>query len=123
VLQFDNQRTIQVFVPLEGLNDWLNVRRRLHGVASIQQSDLSSLTRQEATLEITFLGDELRLTRALEQRDLYLALREDSSWELGLAEKRGFAAPRNGAPAGGAGTTFGTQGLQPAPDTSSTGVQ
>lgn len=123
VLQFDNQRTIQVFVPLQGLNDWLNVRRRLHGVASVQQSDLSSLTRQEATLEITFLGDEQRLTRALEQRDLYLSLREDSSWELGLAEKRGFTAPRSSAPAGGAGTTFGTQGLQPAPGAASPGVQ
>ena len=123
VLQFDNQRTIQVFVPLEGLNDWLNVRRRLHGVASIQQSDLSSLTRQEATLEITFLGDEQRLTRALAQRDLYLSLREDSSWELGLAEKRGFSATSSGAPAAGAGSTFGAPVLQPAPAPSSTGVQ
>jgi hypothetical protein len=123
VLQFDNQRTIQVFVPLESLNDWLNVRRRLHGVASIQQSDLSSLTRQEATLEITFLGDEQRLTRALAQRDLYLSLREDSSWELGLAEKRGFAAPESGAPAARTGSTFGAPVFQPAPAPSSTGVQ
>jgi len=98
VLEFGSQRSIQVFVPLEGLNDWLNVRRRLHGVASIQRSDLSSLTPRQATLEITFLGDEQRLTQALQRRDLYLSLREDSSWELGLAEKRSFAAPRNQAP-------------------------
>lgn len=100
LLDYGNQRSIQVFVPLEGLNDWLNVRRRLHSVASIQRSDVSSLTRREATLEITFLGDEQRLTRALQRRDLYLALREDSSWELGLAEKRGFTAPSSQAPSG-----------------------
>ncbi len=90
VLQFGNQRSILVFVPLEGLDDWLNVRRRLHGVAAVQQSDLTLLTRGEAQLELTFVGDEQRLTRALEQRDLYLSLRPDSNWELGLAEKRGF---------------------------------
>lgn len=101
VLQFGNQRSILVFVPLEGLDDWLNIRRRLHGVAAIQESDLALLTRAEAQLELTFVGDEQRLTRALEQRDLYLSLREDSNWELGLAEKRNFLTPApSEAPAG-----------------------
>ena len=93
LLQFGNQRSILVFVPLEGLDDWLNVRRRLHGLAVIQQTGLNTLTRNEAQLEITFVGDEQRLSRALEQRDLFLALRQDSNWELLLAEKRYLATP------------------------------
>ena len=115
VLQFGNQRSIHVFVPLEGLDDWLNVRRRLHGVAAIQQSDLATLTRSEARLDISFVGDEQRLSRALERRDLYLSLRPDSSWELGLAEKRGFAAPSR-TPGVGSGTSFPTGG-SPMPET------
>jgi hypothetical protein len=45
------------------------------------------MSRREAQLEITFVGDEQRLTRALAQRDLFLALRADSNWELTLADK------------------------------------
>jgi len=88
VLQFGNQRSIQVYVPLEGLDDWLTVRKRLDGVAAIQQAGLTTLSRKEAQLEITFVGDEQRLTRALAQRDLFLALRPDSNWELTLAGRQ-----------------------------------
>ncbi len=88
LLQFGSERSILVYVPLEGLDDWLNVRRRLHGVAAIQQTGVNTLTRYEAQLEITFFGDEQRLSRALAQRDLFLTLRPDSNWELMLAEKR-----------------------------------
>jgi hypothetical protein len=82
LLQFGSQRSILVFVPLTGLDDWLTVRKRLDGVPVIQQATLNSLSRQEAQLEITFVGDEQRLSRVLEQRDLFLALRRDSNWEL-----------------------------------------
>lgn len=93
VLQFGNQRSILVFVPLGNLDDWLKVRRRLDGVAAIQQTGLTTLSRDEAQLEITFVGDEQRLTRALAQRDLFLALRQDSNWELTLAERQVPASP------------------------------
>lgn len=87
LLQFGNQRTIPVIVPLEGLDDWLTVRRRLEGVPAIQQATLSTLSPREAQLELTFFGDEQRLTRALAQRDLFLALRPDSNWELTRSDK------------------------------------
>src|SRR3546814_18041650 len=61
---------------------WLTVRRRLEGVAAIQETSLDTLSRREAQIEIAFVGDEQRLTRALAQRDLFLALRPDSHWEL-----------------------------------------
>ena len=85
LLQFSNQRSIAVFVPLGGLSDWLEVRRRIDGVASIQSLGVTSLSRRVVEMEITFVGDEQRLTRALAQRDLFLSLREDSNWELTLA--------------------------------------
>lgn len=87
VLQFGNQRSILVHVPLTGLDDWLTVRKRLDGVAAIQQAGLTTLSRNEALLEISFVGDEQRLSRALAQRDLFLALRPDSNWELTLADR------------------------------------
>lgn len=87
LLQFGNQRTIPVIVPLDGLDDWLTVRRRLEGVPAIQQATLATLSRREAHLELTFFGDEQRLTRALAQRDLFLALRPDSNWELTRSDK------------------------------------
>src|SRR3546814_1076756 len=71
LLQFGNQRSILVFVPLGGLDDWLTVRRRLEGVPAIQQANLTTLSRREAQLEIDFVGDEQRLTRPLAQRDLF----------------------------------------------------
>ena len=95
VLQFGNQRSILVYVPLGGLDDWLAVRKRLAGVAAIQQTGLTTLSRKEAQLEITFVGDEQRLSRALAQRELFLALRPDSNWELTLTER---PAPAPAAP-------------------------
>ena len=91
VLQFGSQRSILVHVPLTGLDDWLTLRKRLNGVAAIQQTGLNTLSRSEALLEISFVGDEQRLSRALAQRDLFLALRPDSNWELTLADR---PAPR-----------------------------
>ncbi|MPZ11446.1 MAG: DUF2066 domain-containing protein [Kiloniellaceae bacterium] len=88
LLQFGNQRSLLAFIPLGSLDDWLILRRRLEGVAAIQQTGLVTLSREEAQMEITFVGDEQRLTRALAQRDLFLALRPDSNWELTLADRR-----------------------------------
>lgn len=93
LLQFGSQRSILVFVPLDGLDDWVTVRRRLEGVPAIQQTALNSLSRGEAQLEITFVGDEERLSRVLAQRDLFLALRADSNWELTRSDERRSGPP------------------------------
>ena len=80
--------------------DWLEVSRRLQRIAAIQKSSVTTLSRKQAELELTFVGDEQRLTRALAQRDLFLSLREDSNWELtftGAAAGRG--SPPSAVPA------------------------
>src|SRR3546814_13810394 len=62
LLQFGNQRSILVFVPLGGLADWLTVRRRLAGVPAIQQATLTTLSRRAAQPETEFGGDDARPT-------------------------------------------------------------
>ena len=94
-LQFSNQRSIVVYVPLGGLDDLMEVRQRIGRVASIQKSNVTSLSRNQAELVLSFVGNEQRLTRALAQRDLFLSLREDSNWELTLPGRAGPGGETN----------------------------
>lgn len=84
-LSFDEQRMLSAIVPVTGLNDWLEVKKRLQGVAAIVGLDLVYLTRQFAQVDIAFIGDEYRLARALEQSDIYLTPSALSGWELRLS--------------------------------------
>ena len=83
-LSFDEQRMLSAIVPLTSLNDWLEVKRRLEGVAPIVSLELVYLTRQFVQVDVAFIGDEIRLARALEQSDLYLSPSALSGWELHL---------------------------------------
>jgi len=65
-----------VTVPLSGLPDWLDVRKRLRGVAIIQQVEVVLLSRAEARLNLHYLGDLDQLVLALEQADLNLSSSE-----------------------------------------------
>src|SRR2546430_1485791 len=69
-------------VPLsDGLADWLTVRDRLKGVPIVRRSDVVTIGRQAARVEIHYLGDAARLRLALAQRDLVLDGGEDN-WTL-----------------------------------------
>jgi hypothetical protein len=83
-LSFDEQRMLSAIVPLTSLNDWLEVKRRLQGVAPIVSLELVYLTRQFVQVDLAFIGDEIRLARALKQSDLYLSPSALSGWELHL---------------------------------------
>ena len=65
-----------VTVPLAGLPDWLDVRKRLRGIAIIQQVEVVLLSRAEARLNLHYLGDLDQLVLALEQADLNLSSSE-----------------------------------------------
>ncbi len=84
-LSYDQQRFMTVVVPIGDLNDWLEVKSRLGEVAAVVGLDLVYLSRQFARADISFIGDEDRLIRALEQRDLVLAPSALSGWELRLS--------------------------------------
>jgi hypothetical protein len=57
------------------------VRDRLKGVPTVKRSDVVTMGRQAARVEIHYLGDPARLRVALAQRDLVLD-GGDESWTL-----------------------------------------
>lgn len=83
VLRFDAPREIVARVPLGGLADWANLRKRLDGIALIERSDTISVMRSGAMLRLRFLGDEEQLKMALAQRVLTLT-EHDGTWLIRL---------------------------------------
>jgi hypothetical protein len=83
------QQTLAVRVPLTGLESWIEIRRRLSQVATIKRSDVTYLSRQEARLNLVFVGDPAQLAQAVAQRDLSLSQAADG-WVLAGG---GAAAP------------------------------
>jgi hypothetical protein len=73
LLRFGQEATLAVVVPIGSLADWVAVRDRLAEIAAVRRSDLVSLSRQEAHLELHYVGDPAQLRLALAQRDLVLA--------------------------------------------------
>ncbi len=81
LLRFGDERRLTAVMKLNGLRDWVVVRSRLAEVAFVQASDLLSLSRSEATVRLSFIGDEEQLVLALAQRDLSLT-RGAVTWVL-----------------------------------------
>ena len=94
LLRFDREGELTVAVPIEGLEDWLEVKRRLERVAFIRRSDLVYLSRGEARARLRFIGEEEQLTLALAQSDLIL-FRGATSWilRLGSPERQSVVQP------------------------------
>lgn len=82
LLNFASRQTIPVTVPLESLDTWLQVRRRLDRTSTVIAIDLEYLRHDEARLNLTFVGSEEQLAGALAQHDLELV--PGSSVGLGL---------------------------------------
>ena len=85
-LSFDDQRMLSAIVPVGELGDWLEVKKRLADIASIVRMDLVYMTRQYAQVDIGYIGDEERLSRAMAQSDL--ALSRSAPCRLGAALER-----------------------------------
>jgi hypothetical protein len=82
-LRFDTGNVLMVTAPIRSLADWLEIQRRLAGVAFIRTSDLIYLSRHAARLRLHFIGDANQLAVALAQSDLGLD-RGPVSWFLRL---------------------------------------
>ncbi len=81
VLSFDEIAILAVIVPIDGLAAWLTVRRRLNAVATVRKIDLVLLSRDEARINLHYIGAPEQLVLALEQTDLVL-YEEAGSWYL-----------------------------------------
>ena len=90
MLDYSQTATLTVSVPADDLNTWLSVRQRLAATAAVRSSQLLSLDRHGARVELHFVGSPEQLRLGLAQNNLALS-GSDPDWVL----QRGGAAPRN----------------------------
>jgi hypothetical protein len=90
LLHFDRAQDARVSIPIGKLEDWLKIRGLLDQVAFVSRTNLVTLTRTEAVVNIGFLGDPAQLSLALQQRDLVLT-QEGNALVLRMAPDAGAA--------------------------------
>lgn len=73
LLQSGEEGEVTVVTPLQGLEDWLEIERRLERIPSVLESRLVYLSREEARVRLRFQGGGMQLQRALLQSDLVLS--------------------------------------------------
>jgi hypothetical protein len=73
--------TLIAVLPIDSLDDWVHVRARLDGVPQIKKLALVALSRQQATVEIDYVGGLDQLKGGLAQISLNL-VGGDKLWRL-----------------------------------------
>lgn len=66
------EQRLLVSVPIGGLSEWMEVRKRLSGVNAVTRTEVLGLSRYEARIALTYRGDIPRLKQMLARRDLSL---------------------------------------------------
>jgi hypothetical protein len=69
----DQQASLTISVPISSLGEWLQVRDRLASITSVRKIDLLSLNRQEARIEVKYVGSQDQLKSSLSAVSLDLA--------------------------------------------------
>ena len=80
----DQQATLSASVPISSLGEWVQVRDRLASVAAVRKVDLLSLSRQEAKIQIRYVGSADQLKSSLAEVDLGLG-GGDPVWRLQIS--------------------------------------
>jgi Uncharacterized protein conserved in bacteria (DUF2066) len=75
------QASLAATIPITSLGEWLQVRNRLTAVAAIRKVDLLSLSRQEAKIEVKYVGSQDQLKSSLAEVSLDLA-GGDPAWRI-----------------------------------------
>lgn len=99
LIRYDSQRSLTATIMLAGIDELVEVRRRLANVAILRQADLVYLARNEAQFRFDYFGDERQLASAFAQNDLVL--------EQGANGWRFRPRTARGAPTGRLGTLPG----------------
>jgi hypothetical protein len=76
-------------VLFDKLEDWLEVRRRIGRVPMIRRSDVASVSRERAVVNLFYIGKPDQLRDAMAQRDLDLSQPETGVWQLKLGRPSG----------------------------------
>ena len=66
LLNFDLATSLVAVVPLGGLGDWIEVRSRLAAIAVVMGVEPIAISRRSARIDLSYLGDETRLSAALQ---------------------------------------------------------
>lgn len=72
LIRFNNQNSLIAMIALTDLRQWVEVRRKLSGIAFLQRWQLVAMSRRSASVRLTYYGDAEQLRVALAQRDLVL---------------------------------------------------
>ena len=99
LIRYDSQRSLTATVALAGIDELVELRRRLANVAILRNAELVYLARNEAQFRLDYFGDERQLASAFAQNDLLLE-QAANGWRF---------SPRSlaGAPVGRLGTLPG----------------
>src|SRR5262249_57693001 len=93
--RYDQQGRLTAVLAISGLDDWVRVRERLAALPVIRGVNLVTLSLQEATIELDYLGSIDQLKTGLAEARLDL-VRGDSP---GLPQgSSGWRLARSGAP-------------------------
>ncbi|GBD43242.1 hypothetical protein HRbin40_00711 [bacterium HR40] len=85
LLRTDVRGRLRMVVPLADLAGWVQIRRGLESVPEIRAVEILRLSREQAELEVEFVGDTGRLERRLSERGLQ-SIPEGGSWRLRAVE-------------------------------------
>ncbi len=73
------EQTLVVAAPINALEDWIEMRKRLATVRAVSRVDVLSLSRAQTLVALTFRGDTERLRQTLAQHGLDLGMTADAS--------------------------------------------
>jgi hypothetical protein len=77
----NKEASLDAIVPIASLGDWVAMQQRLAAVPGIHKVDLLSLSRQQAKIEIKYVGSPDQLKSSLAEADLDLG-GGDPEWRL-----------------------------------------
>ncbi len=81
LLRFGEEQSLVVDIPVKGLEDWLDIRRRLDALAFVREMALTALSTRFARVVLHYIGDTRQLSSALAHKGLELS-REQDLWVL-----------------------------------------
>ncbi len=84
----DKVASLDAVVPIASLGDWVEMQQRLAAVSAIRKIDLLSLSRQQAKIEIKYVGSPDQLKSSLAEADLNLD-GGDPDWRLSPSDAAG----------------------------------
>jgi len=76
LMAYGDRGVIAVSVPFSDLKTWLSIQKRIENIAIIEHVDVILLSRDEARLNLHFMGSSRQLELAMEQTSLKLRQNE-----------------------------------------------